>query len=85
VKCGTHATCKTQGEEAFCVCDEGWTYDPANIAAGCQGTLASFSLILSNNFIINKRIRKRKENPMANWQSLALRFILLFNSLLLLK
>ena len=36
VKCGVHATCKAQGDEAFCICDDGWTYDPANITAGCQ-------------------------------------------------
>lgn len=36
VKCGLHAYCKADGTEAFCVCDEGWTYNPSDIAAGCQ-------------------------------------------------
>lgn len=36
MKCGSHAYCKADGVEAFCVCDEGWTYNPSDIAAGCQ-------------------------------------------------
>ena len=35
VTCSQHAFCKAEGAEAFCVCEEGWTYDPANVAAGC--------------------------------------------------
>lgn len=35
VKCGEHAYCKADGTEAYCVCDEGWTYNPNDIAAGC--------------------------------------------------
>jgi len=23
--------------EAYCVCEDGWTYDPKNISAGCTG------------------------------------------------
>lgn len=36
VKCGPHAYCKADGTEAYCVCDVGWTYNPNDIAAGCQ-------------------------------------------------
>lgn len=36
VKCGIHSYCKADGTEAYCVCDEGWTYNPNDIAAGCQ-------------------------------------------------
>lgn len=35
VKCGLHAYCKADGAEAYCVCDEGWTYNPSDISAGC--------------------------------------------------
>lgn len=35
VKCGEHAYCKPDGIEAYCVCEEGWTFDPNDIAAGC--------------------------------------------------
>lgn len=75
VKCGAHATCKTQDEEAFCVCDEGWTYDPANIAAGCQGTLAS-------SFKKIHQIQKKKTNkdPMATCRSLACGFSIQLSS-----
>ena len=34
VDCGRHSKCKIEGIEPFCVCDEGWTYNPKNIAAG---------------------------------------------------
>lgn len=35
VKCSPHAYCKADGADAFCVCDEGWTYNPNDISAGC--------------------------------------------------
>lgn len=35
VKCGDHAYCKPDGDEAYCVCEEGWTYDPSDISKGC--------------------------------------------------
>ncbi|KAI5697377.1 hypothetical protein M8J75_009317 [Diaphorina citri] len=35
VKCAAHAYCKANGLEAFCMCEEGWTYDPEDISAGC--------------------------------------------------
>uniref|UniRef100_A0A182M1U8 EGF-like domain-containing protein n=1 Tax=Anopheles culicifacies TaxID=139723 RepID=A0A182M1U8_9DIPT len=35
VKCGKNAYCKAEGQEAFCICDEGWTFNPSDIAAGC--------------------------------------------------
>ena len=38
VKCGAHARCNAEGAEAYCVCEDGWSYDPRNITAGCIGT-----------------------------------------------
>lgn len=35
VKCGKHSYCKADGAEAYCVCENGWTFDPSDIAAGC--------------------------------------------------
>lgn len=35
VTCGNHAFCKPEGQDAFCVCEDGWTFDPTDIAAGC--------------------------------------------------
>ena len=35
VKCGSHAYCKPEGQEAYCICEDGWTFDPADISAGC--------------------------------------------------
>ncbi|KAG8232834.1 hypothetical protein J437_LFUL013160, partial [Ladona fulva] len=35
IKCGPHAYCKPDGNEAYCICDEGWTFNPSNIVAGC--------------------------------------------------
>ena len=37
VNCGRHASCRIEGAEAFCVCEEGWTYNPREISAGCVG------------------------------------------------
>ncbi len=37
VNCGRHAACQIEGEEAYCVCEEGWTYNPKEISAGCIG------------------------------------------------
>jgi hypothetical protein len=37
VNCGKHSKCQIEGIEAFCVCDEGWTYNPKEISAGCIG------------------------------------------------
>ncbi len=35
VNCGRHASCQIEGEEAYCVCQVGWTYNPKEISAGC--------------------------------------------------
>lgn len=35
ITCGPHAYCKPDGVEAYCVCEEGWTFNPRDIAAGC--------------------------------------------------
>lgn len=35
VKCGDHSYCKPNGIEAYCVCEEGWTFIPTDISAGC--------------------------------------------------
>lgn len=37
VTCGLHAFCKPDGQEAYCICEEGWTFNPNDIAAGCVG------------------------------------------------
>jgi len=41
VKCGLHAFChafcKPEGQEAYCICEEGWTFNPNDVAAGCIG------------------------------------------------
>ena len=37
VNCGKHSKCQIEGTEAYCVCDEGWTYNPKEISAGCVG------------------------------------------------
>lgn len=34
VSCSEHAYCRPEGNEAYCVCREGWTYDPTNLKAG---------------------------------------------------
>ena len=39
VNCGKHASCRIEGTEAFCVCAEGWTYNPKKISAGCLGKM----------------------------------------------
>lgn len=36
IVCGPHAFCKLDGPETFCVCEDGWSYDPKNITAGCM-------------------------------------------------
>ena len=43
VNCGKHASCRIEGTEAFCVCDEGWTYNPKKISAGCLGNFFTLS------------------------------------------
>lgn len=35
VKCGAHAYCKAEENEAFCICEEGWTFLPSDISKGC--------------------------------------------------
>ena len=35
VTCSAHAFCRAEGNEAYCVCEQGWTYDPKNLKAGC--------------------------------------------------
>lgn len=36
VSCGPHATCQVNGNEAACICDHGYTFDPNNVTSGCQ-------------------------------------------------
>ena len=43
VNCGKHASCRFEGTKAFCVCDEGWTYNPRQISAGCLGKFLGLS------------------------------------------
>jgi hypothetical protein len=47
VNCGKHASCQIEGSEAFCVCEEGWTYNPREISAGCVGEFRVFNVIKS--------------------------------------
>lgn len=35
VDCGPHAECQANGQEAACICNLGYTFDPNNINAGC--------------------------------------------------
>ncbi|CAB4059875.1 unnamed protein product [Lepeophtheirus salmonis] len=35
VNCGNHASCQLDGNEAYCVCDQGWSYNPKNLLQGC--------------------------------------------------
>ena len=52
VNCGKHASCRIEGTEAFCVCDEGWTYNPKKISAGCLGKFLLYpSNVLTSSFI----------------------------------
>lgn len=37
VKCGLHAFCKPEGQEAYCICEDGWTFNPSDVSAGCIG------------------------------------------------
>lgn len=37
VNCGDHAYCKPDGQEAYCICDDGWTFNPSDISVGCIG------------------------------------------------
>lgn len=39
VKCGTNAYCKPNGQEAYCMCEEGWTYNPNDLSLGCVGKI----------------------------------------------
>lgn len=39
VKCGIHAFCKPNGQEAYCICEEGWTYNPNDLSLGCVGKI----------------------------------------------
>ncbi|CAB0029718.1 unnamed protein product, partial [Trichogramma brassicae] len=35
VTCSEHAYCKADGQEAYCICEDGWTFNPNDISAGC--------------------------------------------------
>lgn len=35
VKCGIHSYCRADGAEAYCVCEDGWSYNPNDVSAGC--------------------------------------------------
>jgi hypothetical protein len=41
VKCGPHAFCKPEGQEAYCICEDGWTFNPNDVAAGCIGMFSN--------------------------------------------
>jgi len=43
VTCGEHAFCKADGHEAYCICEDGWTFNPNDIAAGCVGKQTDIS------------------------------------------
>jgi len=45
VTCGEHAFCKADGHEAYCICEDGWTFNPNDIAAGCVGKQTDFFLM----------------------------------------
>ena len=49
VECGRYATCHANGREAACICDQGFTFDPSNISAGCIGRLCSMSQLTCND------------------------------------
>ena len=36
IDCGRHAYCKPEGLEAHCICEDGWSFDPLDISAGCK-------------------------------------------------
>ena len=50
VNCGQHSKCQIEGIEAFCVCDEGWTYNPKEISAGCIGKSSFINQVLTDWF-----------------------------------
>eukprot|EP00095_Tigriopus_kingsejongensis_P012598 maker-scaffold642_size120736-snap-gene-0.27 protein:Tk12598 transcript:maker-scaffold642_size120736-snap-gene-0.27-mRNA-1 annotation:"GH13743" len=35
VNCGQRASCQIVKSEAFCICEEGWAYNPKEISSGC--------------------------------------------------
>lgn len=35
VECGAHAYCQAEDNEAFCICEKGWTFLPSDISKGC--------------------------------------------------
>lgn len=35
VQCGPHAFCQAEDNEAFCICEKGWTFLPSDISKGC--------------------------------------------------
>lgn len=51
VKCGNHAYCKPDGNEAYCICEDGWTFNPSDISAGCIGEFV--------NQIVTKNCNKK--------------------------
>lgn len=48
VTCGDHAYCKADGHEAYCICEDGWTFNPNDIAAGCVGKCFEMLLKMIN-------------------------------------
>ena len=48
MNCGKHSKCQIEGTEAYCVCDEGWTYNPKDIAAGCIGKNSNHIFVHTN-------------------------------------
>jgi len=54
VKCGAHAYCKPNGQEAYCMCEEGWTYNPNDLSLGCVGKTLRLLIILHGCENINK-------------------------------
>jgi len=49
VSCGEHAFCKADGHEAYCICEDGWTFNPNDIAAGCVGKRFSERIKIRDN------------------------------------
>lgn len=52
VKCGSHAYCKPNGQEAYCMCDEGWTYNPNDLSLGCVGKNDKMMNVFIFNFYL---------------------------------
>lgn len=54
VACGDHAFCKPDGNETYCICEDGWTFNPLDIGAGCIGKSTLFFKLLLTISIIKQ-------------------------------